>query len=276
MPADDAPRPGEEELAEAAAAEEARGGRRGGDRRARRRPRPRRRPTAAAQAEAEARRGRAPPRRPPPRADAEPAAAEAADRAEEAAADEAATSSRRRAGRPAEASVLRLSRSARRRSRARGGSLIELVTIVAVALGLALGIQAFLVKPFRIPSESMVPDARRSASACSSTGSASTSATTTAATSLVFKPPPGADTTHVRGPARRDDRPARRRPRSARTRTSSSGSWPSAATGSRCSAGTSTSTESARRSPFAHAPARLVRHLQPARRDHGSARATTS
>ncbi|HYH59696.1 MAG TPA: signal peptidase I [Thermoleophilaceae bacterium] len=29
--------------------------------------------------------------------------------------------------------------------------------IVAVALGLALGIQAFVVKPFRIPSESMVP-----------------------------------------------------------------------------------------------------------------------
>ena len=28
---------------------------------------------------------------------------------------------------------------------------------MAVALGLALGIQAFLVKPFRIPSESMVP-----------------------------------------------------------------------------------------------------------------------
>jgi len=37
------------------------------------------------------------------------------------------------------------------------GSLVELVSIVAVALGLALGIQAFLVKPFRIPSESMVP-----------------------------------------------------------------------------------------------------------------------
>ncbi len=37
------------------------------------------------------------------------------------------------------------------------GSLIELVLIVAVALGLALGIQAFLVKPFRIPSASMVP-----------------------------------------------------------------------------------------------------------------------
>ena len=36
-------------------------------------------------------------------------------------------------------------------------SLLELVTMVAVALLLALGIQAFLVKPFRIPSESMVP-----------------------------------------------------------------------------------------------------------------------
>ena len=38
-----------------------------------------------------------------------------------------------------------------------GGSLLELVLIVAVALGLALAIQAFLVKPYRIPSESMVP-----------------------------------------------------------------------------------------------------------------------
>jgi signal peptidase I len=35
------------------------------------------------------------------------------------------------------------------------GSLLELVVIVAVALGLALGIQAFLVKPYRIPSGSM-------------------------------------------------------------------------------------------------------------------------
>jgi len=33
----------------------------------------------------------------------------------------------------------------------------ELVTIIVVALGLALLIQAFLVKPFRIPSESMIP-----------------------------------------------------------------------------------------------------------------------
>ncbi len=38
-----------------------------------------------------------------------------------------------------------------------GGSILELVLIVAVALGLALGIQALLIKPYRIPSESMVP-----------------------------------------------------------------------------------------------------------------------
>ncbi|MDQ3629922.1 MAG: signal peptidase I [Actinomycetota bacterium] len=37
------------------------------------------------------------------------------------------------------------------------GSLVELVAIVAVALGLALGIQALLVKPYQIPSKSMVP-----------------------------------------------------------------------------------------------------------------------
>src|SRR5437763_6367814 len=36
-------------------------------------------------------------------------------------------------------------------------TLVELVVIVAIALGLALLIQAFLVKPFRIPSESMEP-----------------------------------------------------------------------------------------------------------------------
>ena len=48
-----------------------------------------------------------------------------------------------------------MARSSKDQSKA--GSLVELVTIVAVALGLALGIQAFLVKPFSIPSESMVP-----------------------------------------------------------------------------------------------------------------------
>jgi signal peptidase I len=41
--------------------------------------------------------------------------------------------------------------------RSSSGSLLELVLIVGTALGLALLIQAFLVKPYRIPSESMEP-----------------------------------------------------------------------------------------------------------------------
>jgi signal peptidase I len=36
-------------------------------------------------------------------------------------------------------------------------SLIELVATVAIAIGLAILIQAFIVKPYRIPSPSMVP-----------------------------------------------------------------------------------------------------------------------
>ena len=36
-------------------------------------------------------------------------------------------------------------------------SVLELVVIVATALGLALAIQAFVVKPYRIPSASMLP-----------------------------------------------------------------------------------------------------------------------
>lgn len=48
-------------------------------------------------------------------------------------------------------------RKAARSGESKGNSPFELILIVAVALGLALGIQAFLVKPYRIPSESMVP-----------------------------------------------------------------------------------------------------------------------
>ena len=39
----------------------------------------------------------------------------------------------------------------------KGGGLIELVVIVALALGLALAIQAWIVKPYQIPSGSMEP-----------------------------------------------------------------------------------------------------------------------
>ena len=37
------------------------------------------------------------------------------------------------------------------------GAIVELVAIVALAIGLALLIQAFVVKPYQIPSESMEP-----------------------------------------------------------------------------------------------------------------------
>ncbi len=39
----------------------------------------------------------------------------------------------------------------------RGNSVVEFVLIILIALGLAFGIQAFVVKPYRIPSQSMVP-----------------------------------------------------------------------------------------------------------------------
>lgn len=38
--------------------------------------------------------------------------------------------------------------------------MIELAVIVVIALALALGVQAFLVKPYRIPSGSMLPTVR--------------------------------------------------------------------------------------------------------------------
>src|ERR1700712_3214080 len=44
-----------------------------------------------------------------------------------------------------------------KKEKSAGSSFLELIVIVVVALGLALAIQAFLIKPYRIPSESMVP-----------------------------------------------------------------------------------------------------------------------
>jgi signal peptidase I len=48
-------------------------------------------------------------------------------------------------------------RRARNRKRTPLASFIELVLTVAVAVGLAVLIQAFIIKPYRIPSPSMVP-----------------------------------------------------------------------------------------------------------------------
>jgi signal peptidase I len=48
-------------------------------------------------------------------------------------------------------------KKAGRKSKSTAGAIIELVVIVVVALGLALGIQAFFIKPYKIPSGSMEP-----------------------------------------------------------------------------------------------------------------------
>jgi signal peptidase I len=45
----------------------------------------------------------------------------------------------------------------RNRTKSTLSSLVELVVIIAVAIGLALLIQAFVIKPYRIPSGSMEP-----------------------------------------------------------------------------------------------------------------------
>jgi signal peptidase I len=53
--------------------------------------------------------------------------------------------------------VTAVTKIAKKRSKSTLGSIVELVVIIAVAILLALAIQAFVVKPYRIPSGSMEP-----------------------------------------------------------------------------------------------------------------------
>ena len=96
----------------------------------------------------------------------EQALAEAEQADEQAPADageqpDAAAAARSRLRPPRSPSPMRLrsptTPSSVKKKSSASSSLLELIMIVAVALGLALGIQAFLVKPYRIPSPSMVP-----------------------------------------------------------------------------------------------------------------------
>ena len=119
-------------------------------------------------------------------------------------------------------------------------SLIELVITVAIAVGLALLIQAFIVKPYRIPSPSMVPTLEIGQRVLTnrlinhpSVGDI-----------VVFHPPKGADPADA---GVRQPQPGRRaRPGAAttptaaasRARRSSSASWRGRATGSRSSTAT--------------------------------------
>ena len=86
-------------------------------------------------------------------------------------------------------------------------SLLELIVIVAVAIGLALGIQAFLVKPYRIPSESMEPTLDVGQRVLVSRFNYKFSDPDRGDV-VVFHPPKGAEQQHVRGRPRPRTRPA--------------------------------------------------------------------
>ncbi|MGH2761898.1 MAG: signal peptidase I [Thermoleophilaceae bacterium] len=72
--------------------------------------------------------------------------------------------------------------------------IVETLAIVAVALGLALAIQAFLVKPFRIPSESMVPTLEVGQRVLVDRFTQKLGSDLERGDVLVFTPPAGADT----------------------------------------------------------------------------------
>jgi signal peptidase I len=55
------------------------------------------------------------------------------------------------------AGALLTAKTHKRSSKSTTGTVVELLVIIAVALGLAFGIQAWIVKPYRIPSGSMEP-----------------------------------------------------------------------------------------------------------------------
>jgi len=82
--------------------------------------------------------------------------------------------------------------------------LVETIAIVAVALGLALGIQAFIVKPFRIPSESMVPTLEIGQRVLVDRLTQKFGADFDRGDVLVFTPPTGADTNTCAAPNRPD------------------------------------------------------------------------
>jgi signal peptidase I len=48
-------------------------------------------------------------------------------------------------------------KTGRKQSKSTVGAIVELIVIIAIALGLAFGIQAWIVKPYKIPSGSMEP-----------------------------------------------------------------------------------------------------------------------
>ena len=95
-----------------------------------------------------------------------------------------------------------------------------------MAIGLALGIQAFLVKPYQIPSPSMEPTLVPGERVLVNRLSYTLGGDPSVGDVVVFHPPTGADGNgaRVRRPSARPIRPVPREPRNNPTRTSSSGS----------------------------------------------------
>ena len=97
-------------------------------------------------------------------------------------------------------------RAKQKREKSTAGSLIEFVVIVAVALGLAIGIQAFLVKPFRIPSPSMVPTLEVGQRVLVNRVGTHFGDPDRGDV-IVFKPPSGADSHQCGDPGKQNDEP---------------------------------------------------------------------
>ncbi len=112
--------------------------------------------------------------------------------------------------------------------------LIELVLTVAIAVALALLIQAFVVKPFRIPSASMVPTLKVNQRVLTNRLDTKPAI----GDIVVFHPPVGADPSRPNAATRTRVRATRSRavsrpPPNRTRRRSSSASWASRAIGSR-------------------------------------------
>lgn len=75
--------------------------------------------------------------------------------------DEGESSGARRRGKRSTANIAANSaltvKTGRKQSKSTVGAIVELVVIIVIALGLALGIQQWIIKPYRIPSGSMEP-----------------------------------------------------------------------------------------------------------------------
>ena len=130
-----------------------------------------------------------------------------------------------------------------RLTRLRRSALVELIFIGAIALSLAVAVQAYAVKPYAIPSGSMEPTLKIGDRVLVDRVGHRLGAQPEVGDIIVFHPPAGADADA--GGVRRSCPPARRataRRRSSPARRSSSASWRSAATPWRSATGTSSAT----------------------------------